>query len=110
MRPDPNLSRLSLLRYYSAVYSRASFQRLNAWNKLIYNRARTVHYQGGVGWGETCRAKGLLSWIEGQLLEISMLCDCKYTKITEVNWGLKNEYENDLRNNEHYLSCSENKA
>lgn len=39
-----------------------------------------------------------------------MLCDCEYTKITEVNWGLKNEYENDLRNNEHYLSCSENKA
>ena len=36
--------------------------------------------------------------------------DCEYMKIICVNCGLRNEYESDLRSNEHFLSNDENKA
>ena len=34
--------------------------------------------------------------------------NCEHMKIIYVNCGLGNKYENDLRNNEHYSSSSEN--
>ena len=36
--------------------------------------------------------------------------DCKYMKIIYVNSDWRNEYGNDPRSYEHYLSSSENKA
>ena len=36
--------------------------------------------------------------------------DCEYMKIICVNCGLRNEYESDLRSNEHFFSNDENKA
>ena len=36
--------------------------------------------------------------------------DCEYMKIICVNCGFRNEYESDLRSNEHFLSNGENKA
>ena len=35
---------------------------------------------------------------------------CECVKIIHVNYSLRNEYESDLRSNEHYLSSSENMA
>ena len=36
--------------------------------------------------------------------------DCEYVKIIHLNCGLRNEYESDLRSNEHYFGGSENKV
>ena len=36
--------------------------------------------------------------------------DCQYMKIMHSNCGLRNEYESDLRSNEHYFGSSDKKV
>ena len=36
--------------------------------------------------------------------------DCKYIKTIYVNCGQRKKFESNLRFNEHYLNCSENKT
>ena len=48
-------------------------------------------------------------WNNNVILKL-LYRDCEYMKIIHLNCGLRNEYESDLRSNEHYFGGSENKV
>ena len=48
-------------------------------------------------------------WNNNVILKL-LYRDCEYMKIIHLKCGLRNEYESDLRINEHYFGGSENKV